>query len=254
MTLLLLALTAYAVDLSTSGRCPGPVAIDAGALTPGGSFVILRGPGEGAAGIPGGPCADALSGLSAPLAWHGPFRADGLGRGGLLPTVPPSADGSWIQVLDTTTCALSPAVELCGGDGLVYEELFTTGVTPTFQCDSWIDAKSRLADGYTEVTLSGSADPVGVSCTDPAVVDALVTAIRDGGELDLACDAHQWTYCPGYGGGEGELFIDAREACDPANCPSPGFVLRPCQENDNWGGAGTNTCGGPTQTLRFELR
>ncbi|MFT4628032.1 MAG: hypothetical protein ACI8PZ_006726 [Myxococcota bacterium] len=252
MLVVLLALSAHAVDLTTSGACPGPVVIDAAGLTPLGDFVLLRSRGVGAARIPGGPCADTVSGLAAPLSWHGPFPVDGLGRGGLAPDVPPSADGSYLQALDLRTCTLSPAVSLCD-DGAVYEEFFTEGVTPTWQCDSWVAFKSAIADGYSAVTLSGSADIIGLACTEPGAADSIVAAIRDHHEVEVDCDGHLWTYCSDFGSGEGELFIDARYACDPSNCPSPGYVLRPCQDNESWGGAGTNTCGGPSQSLRLEL-
>ena len=248
----LLALAAHAVDVTTIGSCPGPVTIDASGLTPAGRFVLLRAAAAGSARIPGGPCADTVSGLAAPLAWNGPFPVDGLGRGGLLPDVPPAAAGTQIQVLDVVTCELSPVVSLCD-DALIYEEEFTTGVTPSWQCDSWLDFKAEIDAGYSSVTLSGSADIVGLSCTEPGPVAAIVDGIRDAGEVEVDCDGHLWTYCPGYGGGEGEIFIDARYACDPSNCPSPGYVLRPCQDNENWGGVGTSTCGGPSQSLRLEL-
>jgi hypothetical protein len=31
-----------------------------------------------------------------------------------------------------------------------------------------------------------------------------------------------------------------------------GYVARPCIGNENWGGAGTDTCYGPTQTLNVK--
>jgi hypothetical protein len=36
---------------------------------------------------------------------------------------------------------------------------------------------------------------------------------------------------------------------DVCSCQNPGYAVRPCNQNQNWGGVKTATCGAPTQTM-----
>ena len=101
--------------------------------------------------------------------------------------------------------------------------------------------------------ISGSSDTDGVTCIDSGMASRLSEAIRLGTDFAETCDGHYWTYCASFGDSEGELHIDADYVCDGSNCPSPGHIIRPCQSNENWGGAGTATCGSPSQTLRLDF-
>ncbi len=99
---------ASAQTLTLGGSCPGVVEITMDGTTPGGSLVLLAGSGEGAARVPGGPCADIDSGLSGPLRWFGPFRdSDGDGALTLRPTLRGAACESTFAFVDLATCEAS---------------------------------------------------------------------------------------------------------------------------------------------------
>ena len=244
------------------------------------------------AGAGDGPCFSSLGDrcvdLIAPLTLHDAAWTDSDGHTVVSTPIPERADLDGVEFCfqailplgpeGTETKISTPACEVAGrdsdGDGTIdaldpcpddasdacvepttdtYEADFDTGITPTWQCDLWSAYKPTLGDGYTSVRISGSSDTDGVACTDGGIASRLADAIRLGTNFEETCEGHYWTYCASYGGGEGELFIDASVACDGANCPSPGYIIRPCQENENWGGAGTATCGSPSQSLRLDF-
>ena len=113
--ILALALPAFAgggPTLSVDGACPGDLDISITGGTPGADFVVFSGTERGSDAIPYGRCAGAVTGLSGGR--YG-FRApdvDGDGAMSFSPYAPSGACGQFLQVLDTTTCALSAAVEI----------------------------------------------------------------------------------------------------------------------------------------------
>ncbi|MFT4621728.1 MAG: hypothetical protein ACI8PZ_000380 [Myxococcota bacterium] len=119
LVLAALALPAAALAapvLSISGDCPGAINIDVTGLTPGGNMTLLFSGGEGADALPAGACRGAVTGLS-PVRW-GMTAPDGDGDGTMSfsPTVPDSACGKHVQILDAASCELS-SVETIGGGG-----------------------------------------------------------------------------------------------------------------------------------------
>ncbi|MFT4625432.1 MAG: hypothetical protein ACI8PZ_004100 [Myxococcota bacterium] len=121
LLLLALALAVPAIatampTLSVSGDCPGPLDISVSGLTPGGNMTLLFSSGEGAGLVPAGACRGAETGLD-PVRWvlTAP-DGDGDGAMSFSPTVPPSACGMHMQVLDAGSCTLS-SVETVGGGG-----------------------------------------------------------------------------------------------------------------------------------------
>lgn len=146
-------------------------------------------------------------------------------------------------------------VVMCEAIGAWFSEFFENGVTPSTQCTAWINFKNSLAtSGYARVTMSGEYDTTGITCSDPAIVQQIADALRTGTQGIWLCDGRDWNFCPTHGGDEGALWIDPPSECSGVNCPNPGYIIRPCQGNANWGGVNTTTCGGPSQVmvLRFE--
>lgn len=107
---LLSTVAAAAPTLSVTGSCPGVVDIDIGGLTPGERYAFLYGAGAGSDPLPSGPCAGTLTDLAG-LRWAF-TRVSADGTASLSPSLPDAACGQSIQVLDNTTCTLSPAVML----------------------------------------------------------------------------------------------------------------------------------------------
>jgi hypothetical protein len=134
--------------------------------------------------------------------------------------------------------------------GRTFSEIFTAGTYATAQCTAWNTFRSGLAtSGYTRVTISGTYDTTGVSCTVPATVQAIANALRLSTSGSWSCDGRTWQ--TGMCGSGIELSANGNTCV----CTTPGHILRPCiATTTNWGGVNTATCGAPTQTmtLRFQ--
>jgi len=131
------------------------------------------------------------------------------------------------------------------------------------ECTSYNEWRACLTGTESSITLTTNG--VTVACTDPTEAAAITTYIRDwtqSGEngLDqvLSCDGVSWAFgqC---GGNNPSLEIRAgggTKICD-GDCfvSSSEIVMRPCIDNENWGGGNGPTCGDrnnliqPTQTF-----
>ncbi len=135
-----------------------------------------------------------------------------------------------------------------------WDDSFTSGVpSTTEQLDSWLAFKAQLVpeNQYFSIQISGSLDPVGITCTDPARATEFANLLNTNTSGIVSCDGHEWALCASRY--DGEVWIDPPELCSGQNCPDPGYIIRPGIFNSNWGGAGTATCGAPSQTLRLEF-
>src|SRR5579871_4661013 len=140
--------------------------------------------------------------------------------------------------------------------GVTYNESDING-QPNNQttCNNWNAFVMSLAGPYTQMTFSGNANAgamAGITCNDPNIIGAFVAALKGGQSyLSPACNGHTWMTC---GTNIDKVFLDAGSVCNGSDCPSPGWIIRPCIMNSNWGGANTATCGGPTQTLTLHFQ
>jgi hypothetical protein len=142
----------------------------------------------------------------------------------------------------------------------VYEEDFVQGEsyeTGTPEGDRWNAFTAEIGvsaagNALTNVRLSGSNDPTGMSCTDPSVVNQLGAALSDhpNGAAVVDCDGNTWRV--GVCGAGQEISVNTTGIC---GCPLVGYTLRPTLQtnNPNWGGINTATCNGPTQTIKLEF-
>ncbi len=128
----------------------------------------------------------------------------------------------------------------------VFDEHFTNGLAPTVeQCNNWNDFRLDLGVAYTELTLAGSYDSAGVSCTDRNIIADIAASLKHERRFEATCDGHTW-YVGKCGNGM-EVSVD-QKICQ---CGSS-YSFRPCIGNYNWGGAGTATCRTqPDQRLRL---
>ncbi|MFT4625415.1 MAG: hypothetical protein ACI8PZ_004083, partial [Myxococcota bacterium] len=93
-------------------------------------------------------------------------------------------------------------------------------------CPDFTDWRAALpTSGLTGVRMYGTFDLVGLSCSDPGVTQALADAIRTNVAYLGFCDGHEWSVCDRY---TGEIWIDPPALCSGSNCPSPGYIIRPC--------------------------
>lgn len=136
------------------------------------------------------------------------------------------------------------------GNHPFYSEDFPNGAlaNSSNQCSHWDDFRGQLAGNFAAIEVSGSNVEVGVRCEDRSLATRLCNALAEGTSLSVACGNDTWTV--GTCGGAA-LTVNAPICqCDAAD--SGAYVVRPCINNENWGGANSATCGAPAQ--RLEVR
>ena len=148
-------------------------------------------------------------------------------------------------------------VNNANGQTFVYSETFTTGVSycqATPQYDNWVSYRALLDTSlfeFTKVTIKGSLDTVGRSCTDTVMVNEMATALRNGviGNW-VACNGNTWNVGTGCAGcGVPAEVVEFTASGTDCLCTDPGYILRPAIGNLNWGGIAGLTCSAPTQTM-----
>lgn len=131
----------------------------------------------------------------------------------------------------------------CTG-GVTFSQSFTHLAIATAQCSVWTTFRSNLTGTYTSITISGSNDSVGHTCTG-AGANTLCQALHNGTIVsNLSCGGYGW-YVDNCSGGL-ELTADGASC----SCTNPGYNARPClNTNGDWGGVKTASCSAPTQTI-----
>ena len=141
-----------------------------------------------------------------------------------------------------------------------YKETFTFGASycPTStQYDNWGKFRSQLdttTKKFLKVTVRGTNDPTGITCSDPTLTRRIAEAMRARTNLNVVCDGKTWVVSsnrPCIGGcaqaaDDVELIVSSAATC---NCTNPSYIFRPCIGNRNWGGLNGLTCGAATQTM-----
>jgi hypothetical protein len=132
---------------------------------------------------------------------------------------------------------------------ITFTDSFTTGVTPSTQCTDWNTFRGKLTGTYTSITMKGSKDMTGRTCSG-AAANTLCQALHNGTTVGAtSCGGYTWEIgitCAAMGGSPVELSADGTLCA----CTSPtGYDVRPCIGNLNWGGINGVTCSAPTQTM-----
>ncbi len=158
-----------------------------------------------------------------------------------------SATGvSHIPVRDGTRCSGTGVCQagVCSVQGTVFSEDFVQFNSAPAQCDSWNDFLSNqlVNGGYSSITMSGTFDLNGVTCSDPTAATQICQALHSRSSVSVFCNGHSWNV--GQCGGL-ELAIDNNVCfCTFGNS----HTVRPCT-GPNWGGVNSETCDGPSQTM-----
>ncbi len=123
----------------------------------------------------------------------------------------------------------------------------TYGNTPgSTQYANWESFRSNApTSGIQSLTVSGSNDTTGRTCSVAATAQSLMDALRTGGAVTASCDGNNWAV--GTCGNSMELTVGSSSVV--CRCNTTNYTLRPLITNANWGGVGTNTCGGSSQTM-----
>jgi hypothetical protein len=121
---------------------------------------------------------------------------------------------------------------------------FVQGQSSPAQCTTYNAFRASITAGpYTQIIMRGTNDPIGVTCTG-ATANGLCQALRNNTVFpSTLCNGRNWAV--GACGGGPELSAMGSICA----CPSPGYIVRPCIGNSNWGGVNTATCNGTTQTM-----
>ncbi len=145
------------------------------------------------------------------------------------------------------TCGVNTPV--CSGGqcttAIIFSDAFTQNVTPTTQCTDWQNFRAKLTGTYSSVTISGSNDTVGRTCTGSSA-NTICQALHNKTTVSaLSCGGFFWNVYLSCGS-------DVEISADNSTCTctsSGGYDVRPCIGNLNWGGINGVTCTAPSQTL-----
>ncbi|HSQ65321.1 MAG TPA: hypothetical protein VLM85_19010 [Polyangiaceae bacterium] len=127
-----------------------------------------------------------------------------------------------------------------------YHASFDTFIVPTTQCTDWDSFRANLKGTYSSITLSGSNDPTGRTCTG-VNANTLCQALHSGTTVvNLSCGGYAWNVDTCVSGTSIEISADGTACyCSITN----GYAVRPCIGNQNWGGIESTACEAPPQTI-----
>ncbi len=142
----------------------------------------------------------------------------------------------------------------------VYSNQFVGGTTycsgdPQF--DDWLSFRAGLpAGGVFSITVSGSQDPTGITCSDPAAAQQLANAMRDSVTTSVSCAGNTWEINAGLcltGCATSENALEISVNSGNCGCSGP-YSVRPGIGNSNWGGIAGTSCGAQTQTMTVAVQ
>jgi hypothetical protein len=159
----------------------------------------------------------------------------------------PATGVSNVPVNDGTRCSGTGVCEagVCSVQGTVFSEDFIQFESAPAQCDSWNDFLDNqlVSGGFSSITMSGTFDLNGVTCSDPTAATLICDALHDRRSTSVSCDGHTWNV-----GQCGGLELNIDEFVCTCTFFDQGHTLRPCT-GSSWGGVGTETCDGPNQNM-----
>lgn len=136
------------------------------------------------------------------------------------------------------------------------------------QWDDWLSFRASLpASGVQSITVSGSRDSVGRTCSDPLKAQQIADAMRAGAAgfanqtitLSLSCDGFTWNTgaCSSNIGEANNLELNVGPLVAMCGClveVQNTYILRPgvgggTVANTGWGGIAGDTCLAPTQIM-----
>ncbi|HET9622055.1 MAG TPA: hypothetical protein VFP84_11855 [Kofleriaceae bacterium] len=162
----------------------------------------------------------------------------------------PTAGVSHVSLPDGATCNGVGTCEAgaCDIPGALYSQDFVQFQSSPAQCTAWLDFTNNqlLAPSYSSVTVSGTFNPFGTTCTNPAAATQICQALHTGSFTNVFCDGHTWN--TGSCGNGPEVSVDTFGVCF---CQSFNVsTVRPCEGGDSWGGVLTTSCGAPSQNMQ----
>ena len=91
--------------------------------------------------------------------------------------------------------------------------------------------------------IYGTNNPTGITINSASVVTGLATALRTNSTYTGVAGGYTWAVgnC-----GSGLEITSTGSVC---SCPNPGYTIRSCIYNNNWGGINGATCSASGQTV-----
>lgn len=133
---------------------------------------------------------------------------------------------------------------------LTYEAYFdySTGYCPgDTQYDHWVNLITSLdtnSDKYLKMTMRGTYDMTGKTCSDKFAVRQIADALYQGYDASIPCDGAIWkvgTGCSDANCGNKSDYIELTLNQYTCNC-GISYTIRPGITSPNWGGINTETC------------
>jgi hypothetical protein len=113
-------------------------------------------------------------------------------------------------------------------------------------------AIGRVGVVVNSITMRGSENMIGVTCSDPTKAAAIASALSTAATFEVICDDMYWSTSDCNAGSAPNIFEFTVAPLDDQNCKCnvDSYTLRPKDTQGWWGGLpGATTCGGPTQTI-----
>jgi len=133
-----------------------------------------------------------------------------------------------------------------------FSQSFTGGVVNAAKCSAWNSFRSSLTGTYSKITLKGTSDPVGVSCTGTTadkLCGRLLSATALGPYGPVTCDGNSWRVGADCGVASSvEIAAVSGSTALACGCDA-GWIVRPCIGNVDWGGMAMSPCSPVSQTL-----
>lgn len=95
--------------------------------------------------------------------------------------------------------------------------------------------------------MKGSTNSTGITLTNAIYINAIANALHSNALYGpVSSDGHSWVI--GTCGGSGNNGYELTATGSACSC-TPGYTVRPCIGNLNWGGINGATCGSASQTM-----
>jgi hypothetical protein len=164
-------------------------------------------------------------------------------------TCDPTAGVSHVTLPDGATCSTfgTCTAGACSLEPAVFSQDFVQDENAPAQCSAWQDFTTNelLASNYNSITISGTFNTLGTTCSEPSIATQICQAMHTGAFINVECDGHEWSV--GTCSGSPEVNIDVGGVCF---CDFNFGVssVRPC-DGDFWGGVDTEICFAPSQNM-----
>jgi uncharacterized repeat protein (TIGR02543 family) len=167
-----------------------------------------------------------------------------------------SGDCSGIDNVTSVTASATP--KTCTAEfakaSATYSGAFVANTAPSTQCTDWTTFKSSLTGTFTSVTLRGSLDVPGITCTG-STADTICQAIKNGTSVSATyCNSYYWsTMANCLGTFELSASTTSANACSCTTADNI-HTVRPCTTGATmWGGIG-NSCSTTSQTIAVDCQ